>query len=137
LDLDRFKAVNDTFGHPIGDALLQAVAGRLRGALRNGDVAARVGGDEFVLIQTGAQHLGEAELFARRIARAVAEPYSILGKHLLVGTSVGFAIYPEHGRDLDELMARADEALIHVKRVGGGVELYHPQSLPEPLKLSA
>ncbi|WP_129794543.1 GGDEF domain-containing protein [Sphingosinicella sp. CPCC 101087] len=137
LDLDRFKAVNDTFGHPVGDALLQAVADRLRRTLRNGDVAARVGGDEFVLVQTGAQHRGEAELFARRLSRTLSEPYAILDHRLSVGTSVGYVLCPEHGSDLDDLIARADEALIRVKREGGGVALYQPESLPDRRRLSA
>jgi diguanylate cyclase (GGDEF)-like protein len=137
LDLDRFKAVNDSFGHPAGDALLQAVSERLRRALRAADVAARVGGDEFVLLQVGAQHVGEADLLARRIARAVAEPFSIMDRHVTVGTSVGYAIYPEHGRDLDDLIACADDALISVKRSGGGVALYQPGTRADPQKLSA
>ena len=124
LDLDRFKVVNDTYGHPVGDALLQAVSDRLRRLLRNGDVVARVGGDEFVLLQVSAQHEGEADLLARRIARAVSEPYAVLGHQLSIGTSVGYALRPKHGRDLDELIARADEALIRVKREGGGIALY-------------
>lgn len=126
LDLDRFKAVNDNFGHPVGDELLRAVADRLRRLLRTGDVAARVGGDEFVLLQASAQHPGEADLLARRIARAIAEPYSIRGHQLSIATSVGYAVRPQHGRDLDELIARADDALIRVKREGGGVALYAP-----------
>ena len=120
LDLDRFKAVNDTYGHPVGDELLRAVASRLRRLLRSGDVAARVGGDEFILLQASAQHPGEADLLARRIARTIAEPYSIHGHQLSIATSVGYAIAPQHGRDLDELIACADEALIRVKREGGG-----------------
>jgi len=124
LDLDRFKAVNDTYGHPIGDALLQAVSDRLRGILRPGDVAARFGGDEFVLLQVGVRHPGEAELLARRIAKSVGEPYSISGHRLCIGTSVGYALRPTHGQDLDDLVARADEALIYAKRTGGGIALY-------------
>lgn len=137
LDLDRFKAVNDSFGHPTGDALLQAVSERLLRALRAADVAARVGGDEFVLLQVGAQHVGEADLLARRVARAISEPFSINDRQMTVGTSVGYAVYPEHGRDLDELIAHADEALIRVKRCGGGVALYQPGTHTSPQKLSA
>lgn len=137
LDLDRFKAVNDAYGHPVGDELLRAVSDRLRPVLRAGDVAARVGGDEFVLLQTSARHTGEADLLARRIARVIAEPYSILGHQLLIGTSVGYALYPGHGRDLDNLIARADEALIRVKRSGGGVALYDADETDEGHRVSA
>lgn len=139
LDLDRFKAVNDTYGHPVGDALLQAVADRLRRHLRAGDVAARVGGDEFVLLQFGAQLPEEAELFARRIVRAISEPYAVQGHELSIGTSIGYALYPEHGRDLDDLITCADTALIGVKGQGGGVALYRPDlpTEPEPHRWSA
>ncbi|UZK67312.1 GGDEF domain-containing protein [Sphingomonas sp. M1-B02] len=137
LDLDRFKAVNDTYGHPVGDALLKAVSDRLRCILRGGDVAARVGGDEFVVLQAGAQHPGEADLLARRIARAVAEPYSILGHPISISTSVGYAVHPQHGHDLDELIVRADKALIRIKRAGGGVAPYDPNASRPALPLSA
>jgi diguanylate cyclase len=137
LDLDRFKTVNDIHGHPVGDALLKAVSDRLRAILRQGDVAARVGGDEFVLLQVGARHSGEADLLAHRIARVIGEPYVVMGHQLSIGTSVGYALYPEHGRDLDELIERADEALIRVKRRGGGIALFEADaSLGQP-RLSA
>ena len=75
LDLDRFKPVNDRYGHPVGDELLKAVSGRLQGILRHNDFASRIGGDEFVIVQTGLSQAGEAEMLARRIARAIAQPY--------------------------------------------------------------
>jgi diguanylate cyclase (GGDEF)-like protein len=131
LDLDRFKTVNDLHGHEAGDALLVAVAERLTGLLRRGDLAARLGGDEFVIIQTGARHPGEADLLARRILRAVAEPFSILGQHVVIGTSVGSALSPEHGRELDDLLGRADKALVTVKRNGGGIAMHRP-TVPQP-----
>jgi len=131
LDLDRFKPVNDIYGHPTGDALLNAVSHRLKGLLRRGDVVARLGGDEFVVIQAGARHQDEVDLLARRISRAVAEPFTILDHRISIGASVGYALFPAHGRDLDTLLGRADEALVAVKRNGGGVAL-HGQRLPEP-----
>jgi diguanylate cyclase (GGDEF)-like protein len=130
LDLDRFKPVNDIFGHPAGDALLLAVSARLNGLLRRGDIAARLGGDEFVIIQTGAKHPDEADLLARRIIRSVAEPFSILGHQIEIGISVGYALFPEHGRDLDDLLGCADEALIAIKRNGGGIAM-HREFLPQ------
>ncbi|MES2096509.1 MAG: GGDEF domain-containing protein [Pseudomonadota bacterium] len=137
LDLDRFKAVNDTYGHPVGDALLKAVADRLRRVLRSGDVAARIGGDEFVILQLHAEHASEAELLARRIARAVSRPYSILGHQLSISTSVGYALHAADGADMDQLIARADEALIRIKRGGGGVCAYQTNAYREAHKLSA
>jgi diguanylate cyclase (GGDEF)-like protein len=131
LDLDRFKPVNDIYGHPAGDALLNAVSHRLSGLLRRGDIAARLGGDEFVIIQTGARHQDEVDLLARRISRAVAEPFSIAGHRISIGASVGYALFPAHGHDLDTLLGRADEALVAVKRNGGGVAMHGPL-LPTP-----
>jgi diguanylate cyclase (GGDEF)-like protein len=137
LDLDRFKAVNDTYGHPVGDALLRAVSDRLRSVLREGDVAARIGGDEFVILQVGVGHIGEAHLQAHRVARAIAEPYSVMGHMLSIGTSIGYALHPQDGRDLDDLVSCADEALIRAKRHGGGVSMYEPKAADHTRRLSA
>jgi diguanylate cyclase (GGDEF)-like protein len=126
LDLDRFKPVNDAYGHPVGDALLRAVSDRLSSLLRQGDIAARIGGDEFVVLQTGASHPGEADMLARRMSRAIARPFPIEGHEIKIGTSVGYALSPDHGRDLDVLIANADEALCHIKRQGGGICAYAP-----------
>jgi len=126
LDLDKFKPVNDRYGHPTGDALLRAVSDRLNGLLRKGDIAARLGGDEFAILQTGASHPGEADLLARRIVREIAKPFSIEGHRIAIGTSVGYALSPEHGENLETLLARADEALCRIKSEGGGIAAYAP-----------
>jgi diguanylate cyclase (GGDEF)-like protein len=137
LDLDRFKPVNDLYGHPAGDSLLLAVSTRLVGLLRPGDFAARLGGDEFVLIQARVRHAGEAELMAHRIMRAIAAPFRILDHEVTIGTSVGYALFPGHGRDLDDLLGCADKALVAVKRQGGGIAV-HCETQPQPeLRLSA
>lgn len=120
LDLDRFKPVNDTYGHPVGDLLLKAVAQRLTQTLRGKDFAARVGGDEFVVVQGGIRDASEAEMLARRISRAVAEPYSIGNHTITIGTSIGSALLSEHGPALDQLIARADESLLQAKAAGTG-----------------
>lgn len=130
LDLDRFKPVNDRFGHPAGDALLKAVSERLNGLLRRSDFAARLGGDEFVIIQQGITHADEAEILARRIVRTVAQPYVVDGHDITIGTSVGYALSSEYGNDLERLMKCADEALCQIKREGGGVAKYD-KALPE------
>ena len=136
LDLDRFKPVNDIYGHPMGDTLLKAVAGRLTGVLRDGDFAARLGGDEFVVVQTGLRHASEAELLARRILKTVGHPYALEGHVISIGTSVGYALSPEHGTDLDRLAALADEALVEVKRTGGGIGAYASHA-PDEQRLTA
>jgi diguanylate cyclase (GGDEF)-like protein len=123
LDLDRFKSVNDLYGHPVGDALLVAVATRLRNLLRKGDFAARLGGDEFVVVQTEVRHPTEIEMLARRIVRDVAEPYMIEGNEIVIGTSVGYVFSADYG-NLDDLTTCADRALYWAKRQGSGVASY-------------
>lgn len=137
LDLDKFKPVNDTYGHPVGDALLRAVSDRLMGLLREGDIAARVGGDEFVVVQTSMNNPGEADFLAHRMARAIAHPFSIEGHRIVIGVSVGYSVISNIGEELDVLIARADEALINVKRTGGGIASYRAQVPQLGLKMSA
>ncbi|MCL6252352.1 GGDEF domain-containing protein, partial [Altererythrobacter sp. KTW20L] len=120
LDLDRFKPVNDQYGHPVGDQLLRAVSERLARILRGTDFAARIGGDEFVVVQSGIADPTEAEFLARRIVRAVSAPYGIANRTITIGTSVGYALASENGHNLDNLIAAADVALLRAKRSGGG-----------------
>lgn len=137
LDLDRFKPVNDRYGHPTGDALLKAVSERLRSLLRRNDFAARIGGDEFVVVQTSLAHAGEAEMLARRIARAIVQPYAIDGHEIVIGTSIGYALSTTGGNDLDRLMTQADQALCAIKRSGGGIAPYRDTLPEEEMRLSA
>ncbi len=120
LDLDRFKPVNDRLGHPAGDDLLRQVASRLRSLCRNGNSAGRLGGDEFALLQTGIGHIGEADMMARRIVRALTEPYDIGDHRIEIGVSVGYAVPDGCGEELSALLACADGALYKIKREGGG-----------------
>jgi diguanylate cyclase (GGDEF)-like protein len=124
LDLDRFKPVNDRYGHPTGDALLKAVSQRLSGLLRQDDFAARIGGDEFVVIQSGLSDAGEAELLAERIRLSLGAPYKLDGRSIQVGVSVGYAPSSEQGYDLERLIACADTALLEAKAAGGGIAAY-------------
>jgi diguanylate cyclase (GGDEF)-like protein len=137
LDLDRFKPVNDQFGHPVGDALLKAVSERLNEQLRRGDFAARTGGDEFVVVQSGVTHPDQPDLLARRLARAIALPYGIDGHDITIGTSIGYALSSDQGRDLDRLIACADEALCRTKRIGGGIAAYRPAEVKAEIRLTA
>lgn len=120
LDLDEFKAVNDTFGHSMGDMLLQAVTKRLLTAVREDDTVARLGGDEFVVVQTGVRHADEARSLALRIIRVVSAPYRLDGREMRIGVSIGIALAPRDGLDLEQLVSCADVALYRTKRRGGG-----------------
>jgi diguanylate cyclase (GGDEF)-like protein len=119
LDLDKFKAVNDTLGHPAGDQLLVEVGQRLQSTLRETDVLARLGGDEFAIIQEGGpgQHEGAIAL-ALRIISAVTQPFDLNGHKASVGTSIGIVLAPDHGTEPDELLKKADLALYDVKAAG-------------------
>jgi diguanylate cyclase (GGDEF)-like protein len=116
IDLDRFKPVNDVYGHLIGDHLLQAVAGRLQQLVRSGDIAVRLGGDEFAVLQTQSAHPDNADLLARRIVRATAKPFSIDGQQISIGASIGSASGRVHGADLAALLGAADVELYKVKK---------------------
>jgi len=120
VDLDRFKSINDTLGHPIGDKLLKAVASRLNTAVRPTDMITRFGGDEFIVLQTSCKHERDAEWLARRMVRAVQEPFEIDGHRIDIGASIGVAIAPNDGSDVDQLLKKADMALYTVKIGGHG-----------------
>ncbi|GAA0314253.1 hypothetical protein GCM10009087_25820 [Sphingomonas oligophenolica] len=120
LDLDGFKPINDQHGHPAGDLVLQEVARRMLATVRAGDTVARLGGDEFVVLQVGIAQDGEAEMLARRLIRSLSAPYEINGEYLRISASVGIALAPEEGRDLDHLIACADGALYRSKAGGKG-----------------
>jgi diguanylate cyclase (GGDEF)-like protein len=121
LDLDQFKAVNDTLGHPIGDALLQAVAQRLLERTRETDTVARLGGDEFAIVQTPLDGPADATAFAQRLIELFDEPFEIAGHQLLIGTSIGIAFAPQDGMDSDHLLKCADLALYRAKTDGRSV----------------
>jgi diguanylate cyclase (GGDEF)-like protein len=118
IDLDKFKPVNDTLGHPVGDELLRSVSRRLLELVRNQDTVARLGGDEFAIIQSGISCRDNAALLAERIVEQIAKPYEIQGNNVVIGASVGVAICPVDTSQQDELMENADLALYSVKKAG-------------------
>ena len=120
LDLDSFKSVNDTLGHLVGDELLKAVANRLRACVRESDTAARVGGDEFAVVQTGIDTATDTATLARRICESLRAPYDLLGQTVMVDVSIGIAVAPNDGTEPTELLKNADMALYGAKAHGRG-----------------
>jgi diguanylate cyclase (GGDEF)-like protein len=118
IDLDRFKAVNDTLGHPIGDALLQAVGDRLRASARPNDLVARLGGDEFAIVQAGTEQPSGAIALATRLIATIAKPFELDGHQVAINASVGISIAPNDGIDPDKLLKSADMALYRAKSDG-------------------
>lgn len=124
LDLDGFKLINDTHGHDVGDRVLQAVADRLRDATRNSDSVGRRGGDEFLVLMLEMQDDGSAVTLARKICERIAETIVVGGVSLVVGVSVGIAVYPEDASTATELLKLADTAMYAAKKGGLGVARY-------------
>jgi len=120
LDLDRFKNVNDTLGHPIGDELLRQVANRLSKSVRDADTVARLGGDEFAIVQVDVDQPQAATALAQRLIDALSEPYSIDGFEVAIGVSIGLALAPADGADADQLLKNGDLALYRAKGDGRG-----------------
>jgi diguanylate cyclase (GGDEF)-like protein len=118
LDLDHFKNVNDTLGHPVGDALLGAVASRLHSCVRDGDLVARIGGDEFAVLSVSSNHPARAELIAQRIVQTICQPYEIDGQRAIVGVSIGIAVATDHDSSADVLLKNADMAMYRAKADG-------------------
>jgi len=121
LDLDRFKQVNDTCGHPVGDELLRVVAGRLRGCLRSTDTVARLGGDEFAIIQAPLERVADANLLAARMVETLSKPYNLDRQQVSIGASVGVALAPADTVDATDIFKMADMALYRAKADGRGL----------------
>jgi diguanylate cyclase (GGDEF)-like protein len=134
LDLDQFKAVNDTLGHPVGDCLLVEVSHRLRDVVRDTDTVARLGGDEFAIIQFGVSSPADAAKLAARIVGAIGAPYDIEGNRIAIGTSVGIAVAPGDGRNSIQLMKNADMALYKAKREGRGKSVFFEAAMDVVLR---
>ena len=135
LDLDRFKDVNDTYGHPAGDELIKQVAQRLSDLLRGADTLARFGGDEFAIIQTGLRSSADAEALARRILDSISRPFDIAGAQVSVGVSIGVALAPQNGESHDVLMRLADTALYQAKSEGRNRFSFFERTMDDALRM--
>jgi diguanylate cyclase (GGDEF)-like protein/PAS domain S-box-containing protein len=134
LDLDHFKSVNDTLGHPIGDELLKLVSDRLRGCVRELDTIARLGGDEFAIIMTQMQQPSDAASLARRIRDSIIKPYQIEGHQIVTDISIGVSIAPNDGIEPDRLLKNADLALYGAKTEGRGTYRFFEPEMDTRMK---
>jgi diguanylate cyclase (GGDEF)-like protein/PAS domain S-box-containing protein len=127
LDLDGFKHINDSLGHPIGDKLLRSIARRLVDCVRGSDTVSRQGGDEFVVLLSEVEHLEDAAILARRMLQAVAKPHAVDQHDLHVTTSIGVSVYPDDGLNAETLIMKADTAMYQVKEHGRqGYQFFTP-----------
>ena len=134
VDVDGFKARNDTHGHAMGDRLLRATADRLKGALRKSDTVCRRGGDEFVAVLSELERAEDALLVARKLLRALAEPNRLDSTQIALTVSIGISLYPSHGVTAEVLIANADAAMYVAKRAGpGGYRLFQGLSTSETI----
>jgi diguanylate cyclase (GGDEF)-like protein len=134
LDLDLFKNVNDSLGHPTGDELLRQVGDRLRRCVRENDTISRVGGDEFFIIQTNIGDATDAERLARRITEAIRTPYDLHGHLVVIDASIGIALAPTDGSDANELLKNADMALYGAKASGRGIYRFFEPHMDAQMK---
>jgi diguanylate cyclase len=119
LDLDNFKEINDSLGHPVGDQLLQSAAKRLEACVRHSDTVSRHGGDEFVVLLSEIEAARDAARAAEKLLKAMAEPHLIGDHRLTITLSIGISIYPDDGDEVEAVLANADIAMYHAKRGGG------------------
>jgi diguanylate cyclase (GGDEF)-like protein/PAS domain S-box-containing protein len=133
IDLNRFKRVNDSLGHAVGDRVLQSVARRLEGGVRESDTVCRLGGDEFVVLLPEVTCAADAAFSADKLLAAMAAPHQVAGQDLHVTASVGIAVYPADGADTESLLNEADFALLRAKAQGRHIQLRYGDALPAPL----
>ncbi len=129
MDLDHFKEINDSLGHHVGDMLLQQVAERIRGALREVDTVSRLGGDEFVMVLPELRHTDDAITIAEKLLRALDEDFFISGDKLRISPSLGISIYPDHGSEASTLIRIADKAMYHAKQAGRNTYRFYDESM--------
>jgi diguanylate cyclase (GGDEF)-like protein/PAS domain S-box-containing protein len=129
MDLDHFKVINDSLGHHVGDMLLQQVAERIRGALREVDTVSRLGGDEFVMVLPELRHTEDATTIAQKLLHTLDEDFFISGEKLRISPSLGISIYPDHADDASTLIRIADKAMYHAKQAGRNTYRFYDDSM--------
>ena len=127
VDLDRFKVINDTYGHGVGDQVLIEAARRMSDSVRASDMVGRIGGDEFVVLMCDLTNEGSATTVAEKIRHALNQPFTVAQGTVSISSSIGIAMFPEHGSDEIELARNADYAMYHAKENGrNGIAVYLP-----------
>ncbi len=133
IDLDHFKAANDRFGHPVGDAVLKQVAGRLKALAGPRGSVVRMGGDEFILVQPATRSRDDAVALAQRILDSVSASYVVEGHDIVIGASIGVAVAPDDGESVEALLSRSDKALYQAKAGRGGYVIAHEIATAQPV----
>jgi diguanylate cyclase (GGDEF)-like protein len=133
IDLDHFKAANDRFGHPVGDAVLKQVAGRLKALAGPRGSVVRMGGDEFILVQPATRSRDDAVALAQRILESVSASYVVEGHDIVIGASIGVAVAPDDGESVEALLSRSDKALYQAKAGRGGYVIAHEIATAQPV----
>lgn len=134
IDLDRFKSINDTYGHHAGDDLIIEVGHRLTSLLRSSDTVGRIGGDEFIIVMPEVEHIGQVQALSKRIIETLSQPYMLLGSEAWIGASIGLALAPTDGLDRQELMRKADIALYEAKNNGRGQYRQFERAMDESVR---
>ncbi|CAG0906983.1 unnamed protein product, partial [Cyprideis torosa] len=129
MDLDRFKNINDTLGHPVGDEVLRLAASRMSDVLREQDVLARIGGDEFILLLEDIHSAADASVVAKKVQTCFAKPFVVMGKQLYLSSSIGISLYPEDGTDVSTLVKNADTAMYQAKARGRNDYRFYTEDL--------
>jgi diguanylate cyclase (GGDEF)-like protein len=135
LDLDRFKEINDTYGHAAGDMVLQAAAQRLNSCIRRNDTVARLGGDEFFILLPGLDLHDQVNSVAKKILKVMAVPFQIETEQVVVTPSIGIVFFPEHGNQLGDLLKRADIAMYAAKGLGRNRYEYFSEEMEQNSKV--
>ncbi|MEK7870892.1 MAG: EAL domain-containing protein, partial [Nitrospirota bacterium] len=129
LDMDRFKVINDTLGHTVGDSLLKAFAERLTTSVRSGDTVARLGGDEFIIVLADIAHAEDVTIVAEKIIHSLSKPFNLEGNELFITTSIGISLYPDDGKQPETLLKNADTAMYRAKEQGRNNYQYYSSAM--------
>lgn len=129
IDLDRFKVINDTLGHTMGDLLLHTIANRLKNVLRESDTVSRLSGDEFIILIPDITDIQDVSVITDKIIKKVSEVYVLSGKEIYITASIGISIFPDHGRDIESLIKNADTAMYHAKEHGKNCYQFYKSSI--------